>query len=59
MIHPSSLVRLAFYAGVALVVRAVVNEAQQVREEPARLPPPDKPRTQGRAKAPGRARQHS
>jgi hypothetical protein len=40
MLHPSSLIRLAVLGGVAFLVRAVVREAIDQRQEAAMLPPP-------------------
>ncbi len=43
MLRPSSLVRFAVYAGIALFVRAIVREAADARTE-ILLPPPARSR---------------
>ena len=40
MLHPSRLIRLAVLGSVALLVRAVVREANGTREAATLLPPP-------------------
>ena len=42
MLHPSSLIRLAVWGSVALLVRAIVREANDTRPRSGLLPPPSR-----------------
>ena len=42
MLHPSSLIRLAVWGSVALLVRAIVREANDVHPNSGLLPPPSR-----------------
>jgi hypothetical protein len=60
MIHPSSLIRLAVWGGVALFVRAIVREAKAADSgAPLLLPSGRAPKTRagGRRKVASKARQ--
>ncbi len=56
MLHPSSLIRLATLAGIALFVRAIVREAADTRRDAVLLPPPGKKVFSGRGASRGRAK---
>ena len=40
MLHPSTLIRLATFTGIALLVRAIVRESSGRRQAAALLPSP-------------------
>lgn len=42
MLHPSSLIRLAVWGSVALLVRSIVREANDARPHSGLLPPPSR-----------------